>query len=180
MNKVMVLLGVMLLGTGIGYGEDKKASPKPTCSYGETEFVGGLDGFCEETGPGQFHLVFKDRSGEVIVTIDWPGDLKDPPAMNCQELCEAGAMGVAYDTDRLVIPKRREKQKKSQGDHSKGTVCKVDADCPARCETCRSGKQACFEKKGCMDCDPRDDRTDCLPGHFCRWDEKSGGYKCRP
>ena len=168
----MPLIGALLVAHA-GYGEDKKSPPKPTCSYDETEFVGGLDGFCEETKRGQFYLVFKDHSGKIITTLDWPGDLKDPPPVDCQELCEAGAMDVAYSTDRLVV------RGKSQNNRSRAIACESDADCPAQCKTCRSGKQACFGKKGCMDCDPKDDRIDCLPNYFCRFDEKSGGYKCR-
>jgi len=92
----------------------------------------------------------KEHSGKEILVFDWPGDLKDPPAYDCHELCEVGAMEVAYGTDRLNFmgPKHPERHKKSQDNHFQGVVCKSDADCPLKCETCRSSKQACFGKQG--------------------------------
>ena len=173
---------VLFLGTSFfGSGCSKKSLPKPTCSYGEDEFIGGLDGFCEEIAPGRFHLVFKDHSGKEILVSDWPGDLKDPPAVDCQELCEAGALGVAYGTDRLNFkgPERRERQEKSRHYRPKVIACKSDADCRLKCNTCRSYKQACFGEKGCLDCDPDDNRINCLPGHSCVWGGEVRGYVCR-
>ncbi len=75
----------------------------PTCSYGPDDFHGGLNGYCSQTGEQTFDLYFKDWNGVEVYSIDWPGDLADPPQVDCEILCEAGANAIAYETDRLNL-----------------------------------------------------------------------------
>lgn len=75
----------------------------PTCSYGPEDFYGGLDGYCTETADQTFDLYFEDWNGIEVYSISWPGPLENPPAADCDILCEAGALAVAYDTNRFNL-----------------------------------------------------------------------------
>ncbi|MEE8526841.1 MAG: hypothetical protein V3T72_23145 [Thermoanaerobaculia bacterium] len=75
----------------------------PTCSWGEEDFYGGLDGYCTDNGGQNFDLYFEDWSGVEVFSESWPGPLANPPVTDCDELCEAGGLWVAYHTNRFNL-----------------------------------------------------------------------------
>lgn len=84
-------------------GNPVKSSRTPTCSFGPEDFHGGLDGYCTETSPGTYDLRFEDWNGIELLAYSWPGSLVAPPATDCLEQCDAGALWVAYNTQRFNL-----------------------------------------------------------------------------
>jgi hypothetical protein len=88
---------------------DHRPPGNPTCSLDRKLFLGGVDGYCEETGEQQFSLRFVDSEGSLLFDLRWPDDVKPArppvlPVVDCELLCEAGLMEVMESARKMLPP----------------------------------------------------------------------------
>jgi hypothetical protein len=153
--------------------------PAPTCVFGEEDFIGGLQGFCESSG-GVYDLLFEDSDSNHVLSLQWPGSLVSPPATDCAELCQAGALQVAYETDRMnlrrdsqcpVLPRRKQCSLAPNGSDQPYDLCagggkfecflacgkacvgcevKEGADCGGPSDSCKTHEFECYKRNCCV------------------------------